>query len=293
MEVRVLRYFLMIVQEQNITKAARLLHITQPTLSRQMMQLEEQLGVTLFVRKKNNIVLTDEGMLLKRRAEEIVDLVNKTEKELLIEEKQLAGEIFIGAAETKSMHNLASIMKEVSNAYPLITYNTYSGNADDIKDRIDKGLIDVGLLTEPVDINKYEFIRLPEKERWGILLPKTSPLAKKDFITPEDLMDKPLLISQRFLVQNEIINWLQMDSNHLHIVGTYNLIYNAAVMVEHNIGFAVCLESLINSNEETNTCFKLFYPKLETGSVLVWKKNQIFSPVTSKFIEMIKNALKA
>ena len=182
MEIRVLKYFLTVAREESITKGAEILHITQPTLSRQLMQLEEELRVQLFIRGKNKIILTDEGMLLRRRAEEIVDLVGRTEKEFDEHDNLIGGEIFIGAGETNAMHTLADLIKEFNKEYPQVKYNLYSGNADDIKERIDKGLIDIGLLTEPVNIEKYDFIRLPNKEAWGVLMQKDSPLAKKEYI---------------------------------------------------------------------------------------------------------------
>lgn len=293
MELRVLKYFLAVAREENITKAAEFLHITQPTLSRQLMQLEEELSAQLFIRGKNRIVLTDEGMLLRRRAEEIVDLANKTEKEFLEQDNLVTGEIFIGGGETNAMHILARIIKEFKEEYPQIKYQFYSGNADDIKERLDKGLIDIGLLTEPVDIEKYEFVRLEQKEVWGILAPKDSKLAAKEYATPQDLLKLPLLSTRRTIVQNEIANWFGQDYEQLDIIATYNLIYNAAIMVEEGIGYAICLEKLVNINDETKIRFIPFYPPLLTGTVIVWKKHQIFSPATARFIEKIKHSLKA
>ncbi len=293
MELRVLKYFLAVAREENITKVAEFLHITQPTLSRQLMQLEEELNAQLFIRGKNRIVLTDEGMLLRRRAEEIVDLANKTEKEFLEQDNLVTGEIFIGGGETNAMHILARIIKEFKEEYPQIKYQFYSGNADDIKERLDKGLIDIGLLTEPVDIEKYEFVRLEQKEVWGILAPKDSKLAAKEYATPQDLLKLPLLSTRRTIVQNEIANWFGQDYEQLDIIATYNLIYNAAIMVEEGIGYAICLEKLVNINDETKIRFIPFYPPLLTGTVIVWKKHQIFSPATARFIEKIKHSLKA
>lgn len=293
MELRVLKYFLAVAREENITKAAEFLHITQPTLSRQLMQLEEELNAQLFIRGKNRIVLTDEGMLLRRRAEEIVDLANKTEKEFLEQDNLVTGEIFIGGGETNAMHILARIIKEFKEEYPQIKYQFYSGNADDIKERLDKGLIDIGLLTEPVDIEKYEFVRLEQKEVWGILAPKDSKLVAKEYATPQDLLKLPLLSTRRTIVQNEIANWFGQDYEQLDIIATYNLIYNAAIMVEEGIGYAICLEKLVNINDETKIRFIPFYPPLLTGTVIVWKKHQIFSPATARFIEKIKHSLKA
>ena len=231
-------------------------------------------------------------MLLRRRAEEIVDLAEKTEKEFLQDGDLIEGEIFIGSGETNSMHNLAKIMKGFYDEYPQVKYNLYSGNADDIKEKIDKGLIDIGLLTEPVDISKYDFVRLKEKEVWGVLMRKNDLLATKDYVTANDLVDKPLINTRRSIVQNEIFNWFGEDYDKLNIIATYNLIFNAAVMLEEGLGYAITLDKLINFNDETNLCFKPFSPKLETGTVVVWKKHQIFSSATSKFIEKIKNSIR-
>lgn len=293
MEIRLLKYFLTVAREESITKGAEILHITQPTLSRQLMQLEEELGVQLFIRGKIKITLTDEGMLLRRRAEEILDLVDKTEREFSRQDNLITGEIFIGAGEANAMHVLGNLIGKFNKEYPQVKYNLYSGNADDIKERIDKGLIDIGLLTEPVNIEKYDFIRLLNKETWGVLMQKDSPLAKKEYIKPEDLSNMPIINTKRSIVQSEIENWFGVQYEKINIIGTYNLIYNAAIMVEEGLGYAICLEKLVNINDEINICFKPFYPKLETGTVIVWKKHQVFSTATAKFIEKIMNALKA
>ena len=202
MELRVLNYFLMVAREENITRAAQLLHVTQPTLSRQLMQLEEELGVQLFHRGKHSVRLTEEGMLLRRRAQELVSLSEKTKQELQCREEVPAGEIAIGCGETKSMSLLSSSMVSFRERYPLVQFSIYSAIADDIKERIEKGLLDMGLLVEPVDISKYEYIRLPVKERWGVLVREDSPLARKASVTPEDLLDIPLIMSRREPVKN-------------------------------------------------------------------------------------------
>ncbi|WP_294578713.1 LysR family transcriptional regulator [uncultured Thomasclavelia sp.] len=292
MEIRTLKYFLAVAREENITRAAKFLHITQPTLSRQLMQLEDELDAKLFIRGKNRIVLTDEGMLLRRRAEEIVDLADKTEKEFLEHDNLLSGEIFIGSGETNAMHLLGRVIKEFTQEYPQIKYHLYSGSADDIKERIDKGLVDIGLLSEPVDIEKYEFIRLDYKEVWGVLVPSDCDLAKQEYVTPAQLRDYPLLSTHRSVVQNEIANWFGEDYEKLNIICTYNLIYNAAIMVENGIGYALCFEKLIDTLGNPKISFVPFYPKMQTGTVLVWKKHQIFSPATARFIEKLKQELK-
>lgn len=293
MEIRVLKYFLTVVREESITKAAEILHITQPTLSRQLIQLEEELKAQLFIRGKTKITLTDEGMLLRRRAEEIVDLADRTEREFGEQDNLIGGEIFIGAGEANAMHVLASLMKKFSNEYSQVKYNLYSGNADDIKERIDKGLIDIGLLMEPVNIEKYDFVRLPTKERWGVLMPKDSQLAKKVHVESEDLIRLPIIITKRSIVQNEIDNWFGVHHEKLNIIATYSLIYNAAIMAEEGLGYVLCLEKLVNMNEETKLCFRPLHPILETGSILVWKKHQVFTPATAKFIEGIVHAYRA
>lgn len=192
MELRVLKYFLMVAREENITKAANLLHITQPTLSRQLMQLEDELGVKLFRRSNHSIILTDDGMLLKRRAKEIVALADKTAQEFLHKEEELTGEISIGCGETRNMTFVSEQIALFRKKYPFVQFNIYSANADDIKERMEKGLIDIGLLMEPVDISKYEFVRMPQKEQWGIIVPADNPLNNKKFVTPEDLVNIPI-----------------------------------------------------------------------------------------------------
>jgi len=291
MEIRILKYFLAVAREENITKAAESLHITQPTLSRQLMQLEDELHAQLFIRGKNKIILTDAGMLLRKRAEEIVDLTYKTEKEFLQQDELLTGEIFIGSAEVNTMHFLAKTMKEFQKQCPHIQYHLYSGNADDVKEKIDKGLIDVALLLEPVDMEKYEFIRLPNKHKWGVVVPKGSRFAIQGYVTSDDLLLEPLILPSRSIVQNELASWFKESFDRLNVVSTFNLLYNAAIMVDEGIGYAVTLEKLINTDDDSNVCFVPFNPSLETHSVIAWKKNQIFSPATTKFIKLLKERL--
>ncbi|CZR06182.1 LysR family transcriptional regulator [Trichococcus collinsii] len=293
MELRVIHYFLTVVYEENITSAAEKLHITQPTLSRQMMQLEEELGVQLFRRGKRKIALTSEGLLLKRRAEEILDLTNRTEKELKQQKPLMNGEIAIGGGETQFMRLLAEHIKRFSLDYPQVTYKFYSADADEIKDRANKGLLDICLLTEPVDVEKFDFIRIPQKEKWGVLMRKDSPLAQKAEINPDDLLTYPILVAGRSIVRNELVNWFDDTYDSLNIIGSYNLIYNAAIMVEADLGYALCLEKLIPDSAASQLCFRLLNPVLETGVVIAWKKYQTFPAVVAKFIEELKNAFKA
>ena len=287
MEIRVLKYFLMVSREENITKAANLLHITQPTLSRQLRQLEEELDVKLFDRGTHNITLTEEGMLLKRRAQEIVSLAEKTKQEFNKEKDNLTGEIAIGCGEIHGMNILSEIMNSFREEYPLVTYEIYSGNADIIKEKIENGTLDMGLLIEPVDISKYEFVRIPIKEEFGLFVRKDSPLTSKEYITPEDLLNLPIISPKRNLVQNEISSWFGDYAEEINIISTYNLMYNATIMVEKNLGVLIGIKLDVKYKDLSFIPLK---PKIELGSVLAWKKSQRFSPVIKEFIEHTKNA---
>ncbi|WP_286082706.1 LysR family transcriptional regulator [Parablautia intestinalis] len=288
MEFRVLKYFLMVAREENITKAAALLHLTQPTLSRQLMQLEAELGVKLFHRSKHSIILTEDGMLLKRRAQEIVSLSDKTVQELSHKEDVLSGEIAIGCGETKNMLFLSEQIKKFRQKYPLVQFSIHSAIADDIKERIEKGILDIGLLMEPVDVGKYEFIRMPQKEKWGILVRKDSELAAKESINPKDLTNVPLIMVKRELVKSELASWFGDYYEGLQIAATYNLILNAASMVERGVGVVLCFD--LGATFYEDLCFIPLAPTLETGSVLVWKKNQTLGSATSQFMRYLKNA---
>ena len=288
MEFRVLKYFLMVAREENITKAAALLHLTQPTLSRQLMQLEAELGVKLFHRSKHSIILTEDGMLLKRRAQEIISLSDKTVQELSHKEDVLSGEIAIGCGETKNMLFLSEQIKKFRQKYPLVQFSIHSAIADDIKERIEKGILDIGLLMEPVDVGKYEFIRMPQKEKWGILVRKDSELAAKESINPKDLTNVPLIMVKRELVKNELVSWFGDYYEELQITATYNLILNAASMVERGVGVVLCFD--LGATFYEDLCFIPLAPTLETGSVLVWKKNQTLGAATSQFMRYLRNA---
>lgn len=285
MEIRVLRYFLMVAREENITKAAELLHITQPTLSRQLMQLEEELGKKLFQRTNHSIRLTEDGMLLRRRAQEIVQLADKTEMEFKTGEEELSGSIVIGSGEANSVQEFAEIIGRFQKKYPQVQYDLYTANADDIKERLDKGILDIGLLTEPVDIGKYNFLRLKGKEKWGILARRDSELAQKSAVRPQDLMDVPVFLAQRPLVRNELEGWFGEYYDQIHVAGTYNLINNVAVMVENKIGVAFCFQL---QNRFDNLKYIPLSPEVETGAVIVWKKAQTMNRTMRQFINFMR-----
>lgn len=293
MEIRVLRYFLAVAREESISRAAEYLHITQPTLSRQLMDLEKELGARLLIRGKRNrrIMLTEEGMLLRRRAEEIVELADKTEAEFLAGDEMISGEIYIGGGETDAMHIIARTAKEIQETYPDIRYHLFSGNADDVTERLDKGLLDFGILIGTADVEKYDYIRLPFTDTWGVLMRRDSPLASHDSIRPEDLSDLPILGSRQAVMRNELSGWYGSDFERLNIVMTYNLIYNAAIMVKEGLGYALCLDRLINTTGDSDLCFRPLEPRLEAPLALVWKKYQIFSRASQKFFECLQKRL--
>lgn len=285
MEIRVLKYFLLVAREENITKAANLLHLTQPTLSRQLMQLEEELGVPLFRRSKHRIMLTEEGMLLRRRAEEIVTLAEKTKDDLQRKEAQLSGTITIGSGELRSSRFLSQLLTAFQQINPMVDFSIYSGNSDNIKERIERGLLDVGLLQEPVDISKYSFVRTPIRELWGVLVREDSGLASKECVSPAELAAVPLILPERETVRNELLNWFGPYAEKLHITAAGNLLYNLASLARES-GSSVLTLSLDCTYEGLK--FVPLNPAIESNTVLVWKKAQIFSPAAAALIEFTK-----
>ena len=288
MELRVLRYFLTVVREENITRAADILHITQPALSRQLTALEDELNCQLMIRGKRKVTLTEAGLLLRRRAEELVELADKTEREFAAGGEEAAGEISIGSAESSASQLLPRLLAPFIQEHPLVRFHLVSGNADQIKDQLDQGLLDVGLLLEPVEVEKYEFLRLRQTERWGILLRPEDPLAEKESVTPEDVSSLPLLISRRALLQKELASWFGGEFEHLHILATHNLIGNAVHFVEYGLGYAVTIEGAVSTFDPSRVCFRPFAPELTARDVLVWKKYQAFNPLLTQFLNHVK-----
>jgi DNA-binding transcriptional LysR family regulator len=292
MEFRVLRYFLTVAREGSMTAAADFLHVTQPTLSRQLKDLEQELGKKLFIRSSHSIILTDEGMLLRKRAEEIVDMVDKLKTEFSSMEDTISGDVYIGGGETQAMKQIARIVKDLQLRYPNIRYHLYSGNEDDVTERLDKGLLDFGILIQPADLSKYNYLNIPAKDVWGVVMRKDSLLAAKDTIQAADLLNVPLICSRQAIKQtfstNEFADWFGEDFDKLNVVTTYNLAYNAAIMVEEGIGYAVVLDKIVNTSSDSNLCFRLLEPRLESGLNIVWKKHQFFSAATDMFLKEIQ-----
>lgn len=293
MELRVLRYFLAVAREGTITDAARYLHVTQPTLSRQLQDLEDELGQKLFIRSTRTISLTPEGMFLRKRAEEIMEIVEKTEADFNSMGELVGGDVYIGGAETEAMRLVIQVIRELHREYPDIRYHFHSGSAADITERLDNGTLDFGLLIQPADVVKYDFVNLPATDVRGVLMRKDHPLAQKEAITRRDLLEVPLICSRKFLQQlesgrNDCIDWFGKDFEKLNIVAVYNLVYNATLMVEEGLGCALSLDGLVNVSGDSPLCFRPLSPPLESKLNLAWKKYQLFSKAAEVFLERIQ-----
>lgn len=288
MELRVLRYFLAVVREENITRAAEMLHITQPTLSRQLSMLEEELGVKLMERGARKIVLTSEGALLRRRAEELVALADKTEQEFASQSETLEGRISIGSGEIAAVSALARCCEAFHEQYPRVTFDLLTANADVVKEQMDKGLLDVGLLLEPIDMDKYDYVRMAEREEWGVLMRPDDPLASRDSLTAADLSALPLILPRRLSVQSELANWFGRDYSRLNVRFTSNLSTNSSVMVRQGLGYSMVIRGSLPFCDESKIVFRPLSPALFATSVLAWRRQQPFSPAATKFIEFAK-----
>lgn len=292
MEIRVLQYFLAIAREQSIVKAAQSLHLSQPTLSTQIKNLEEELGKQLLIRGtkgSRKVTLTEEGMILRKRAEEIMDLVQKAENEIILSDSVIIGDVFIGAGETDGIRLLAHIASTLNKKYPGIHYHISSGNSSFVTENIDKGLLDFGLVFENPDLKKYDCIKLPCKDVWGILMKKNDFLSQKELISPEDLWDKPLLISQEESDGGPVLQWIHKKRSSLNIIATYNLLFNASLYVDEGLGYAICFDKIINTSGDSPLTFRPLNPPLEAEMYLIWKKYQVFSKPAEKFLETLQN----
>lgn len=291
MELRVLRYFLAVAREESISAAADFLHITQPTLSRQLMELEEELGKQLLIRGKRNrkIILTEDGMRLRKRAEEIIELADKTESEFLAEGRDITGDVYIGCGESDAMHIIAKTAVNLRQKYPDIRFHLYSGNAEDVSERMEKGLLDFGVFITSDSLDKYDYLKLPDYDIWGVIMPKGDKLAAKEYITPEDLNGLPLIISRQAI--QEITAWGKQHKINLNVAGTYNLIFNASILTEENFGYALAIDKLVNTGEGSKLCFRPLQPELKVNLSIAWKKYQIFSKAAQKFLEYLKTEI--
>ena len=287
MDIKELRYFIAVAECGSISKAAEKLFTTQPNLSRQLMKLEEETGQKLLIRGNKKSELTEAGRLLYKRATEITELMDRTQSELRSDGDEVFGTVCIGGGESYAVGLIAKAAKEVSDMFPGIKFDFFSGDTDAVTEKLEKGLIDFGILIEPSNLEKYNSLRLPLTDKWGILMRKDSPLSEKEYITKEDLNGLPLLFSVHSFKKNNVTAWFCKDLDKLNVVATYNLIYNASLMVEQGMGYAVGLKGIINTSGDSILCFRPFFPILETHLDVAWKKNGELSKASKIFLERL------
>lgn len=292
MELRVLQYFLAVTREQSISGAAESLHLSQPTLSRQLRELEEELGKQLMIRGNRRITLTDEGMILRKRAEEIMELVRKAEDEITLSDDLIAGDITIGAGETEGVRFLVKTVKELQKKYPLIHLHIVSGDRTMVTEELDRGLIDFGLIFGKIDTSKYECLKVPYKDTWGVLMRRDAPLAAKDAITAEDLLDKPLIISRQAFQNSEFRHFFPCEQEKLNIAATYNLLFNGSLMVDEGMGYAITLDKLLNVSGDSSLCFRPLSPRVEAGMHIIWKKYQVLTKAVEQFLLKLQELIQ-
>lgn len=296
MDIKSLTYFLTAAREGSITKAANSLNLTQPNLSRQINNLEKEIGKKLFIRSNYSIKLTSDGVLLKKRAEEIIDMIEKTRMEFQSSDDVIVGDIYIGCAETYYIKLIADVIKGLRQSYPKIIYHIHSGAYSEITEKLDKGLLDFGILIGDIDLSKYDYIDIPYKEVYGLLMRKDSHLSKNKFIEKHDLFDIPIMCPKIFfnnkMQTSKFSEWIGNDFDKLNIILSYNLIYNAALMVEEGIGYALTIDKLVNTTNTSDLHFIQLNPRLEIELRVVWKKNQVFSEASKIFLDKLYEKLK-
>lgn len=291
MDLRVLHYFLAVAREQSISAAAKALHLSQPTLSVQLKALEQELGKQLLIRRtkgSRKVMLTEEGMILRKRAEEILELVRITEKEISASEEAVAGDVTIGAGESDMIRIFAKAARHLGEKYPDIHYHILSGNSSFVKEYLDRGLIDFGVVYGPVDTSVYASIRIPFHDTWGVLMRRDCPLADKSNIQPQDLWDKPLIVSAQKTSISPLAAWFQRDVETLNVVATYNLVFNASLLVEEGLGYAMCFDKLINVSGDSTLCFRPLSPRVEAEASIIWKRYQVLSKAAQKLIDALQ-----
>lgn len=284
MEIRVLRYFLEISREGNMTRAAETLHVSQPTLSKQMKELETELGKKLFRRGSSSVSLTDEGMLLRKRAEDILDMVDKTTDEFKALDNITGGDVRIGCAESYQIRHLARVINYFREQYPGFRFHLSSGNTEQVTERLDKGLIDFAVIVQPPNLSKYNYLAIPGADTWGVVMRKDSPLSKKDVIRIEDISGLPLICSEQAM-QEDFPRWCGEKADAFHLAGTLNLFYNGTVFVKEGIGYLLTFDNLANTGADSDLCFRPLEPVLTTKMYIIWKKYQIFTPIAELLLK--------
>lgn len=287
MEIRVLRYFLEVAREESITHAAVRLHVSQPTLSKQMKDLETELGQKLFVRTNYSIRLTDAGMLLRKRAEDLLRMSDRITEEFRTLSADEGGDIHIGCAESDGMRCLARCLRDVQTRHPRVRCHLYSGNTEDLAGRLDSGILDFAVIVQDVDLTKYNYLELPYADTWGVIMRKDSPLAGQEAVRMEDLLELPLICSRQGM-KADYPKFFREKVDALHVVATFNLIYNAAVLVREGLGYALSFDKLADTGTDSELCFRPLSPSLTSRMYVVWKKYQLFSPAAQLLIEDLK-----
>ncbi len=287
MEIRVLRYFLEIARESSMSRAAETLHVSQPTLSKQMKELESELGKKLFHRGSTSVSLTDEGMLLRKRAEDILTMVDKTTSEFRELDNITGGEVHIGCAESHQIKYLAWVIKDFKEAYPRFRYHLTSGNTEQVVERLDRGLIDFAFIVEPPNLERYNHIEIPGTDIWGLAIRKDHPLAEKKEIVFADLTGIDLICSEQGM-KFDIARWCGENADQLNLSGTINLCYNGGIFVEEGLGGMLTFDRLVNTDNDSNLCFRPLSPRLETKMYIIWKKYQVFTPIAELLLEELK-----
>lgn len=292
MEIKTLRYYLAVAREENMTKAAEILHVTQPTLSKAMKALEDELGKKLFIRHSFSISLTEEGVLLRDRAEDLVTMADKIEREFLSLDDITGGELYLGLAESYQIRYLAKEIRILKEKYPGLKYHITSGDTEQVTEKLDKGLLDFAVLCETPDTRKYSFIPFPEPDVWGVIMPETSPLAAKGSVTVDDLIGIPLLTSEQSW-KNDIGRWCGERLSELSLEGSFRLAYNASMFVLEGLGYQLTFEKLVNTSPGSGLVFRPLSPVLETKLFLIWNRYQTFTPAAERFLAQIRKDFKA
>ena len=290
MEIRVLRYFLEMAREGNMTRAAERLFISQPTMSKQLKDLEKELGTKLFIRSNYSIRLTQAGMLLRERAEDILSLVDKTEAEFKSLEEADGGEIYVGAPESASMGLFAEAVRRLQQNHPGIRCDIYSGNMQDVCEKLDKGILDFGIVMNYVDLTKYQYLPMPTEDIWGVILRRDDPLAAKKTFTVEEIRNLPLICSRQWIDQ-EFPQWFGGSAGGVNIVATYNLAYNASVMTRAGIGYTVALDKLVHTGKDSDLAFRPLSGVPETELYVIWRKNQSLTPIAELLLGQLREKL--
>ncbi|MDO4193283.1 MAG: LysR family transcriptional regulator [Erysipelotrichaceae bacterium] len=289
MEIRTLRYFLAVAREENMSRAAELLHVTQPTLSKALKALEDELGKKLFTRHSFSIALTEEGVLLRNRAEDLISMADKIEQEFLSLDDITGGDIYFGLAESYQIRYLAREIREFKKVYPDLRYHITSGDTEQVTEKLDKGLLDFAVICETPDERKYNYILFPEADYFGTVVPADSELAKKEHITVDDLIGQPLFASEQSW-ENDIRPWAKEKFPQLHLEGSFRLSYNGSMFVKEGLGTLLTLNNLIDTSKDSGLVFRPLYPHLEMKMYLIWNKYQSFTPIAERFLRQIRTS---